>query len=128
MLGLSVIPFGPSLYISDFNLGILYFLAVSSISTYGILIAGSKISPSIMKIIINKLSEFQKILLISKFKAKHIYYEYVCLTTSKINYKNNNFTLSTQDLIFYLHLLVKQTLLLTYLTKWWVKWFKLNFF
>lgn len=32
--------FGPSLYISDFNLGILYFLAVSSISTYGILIAG----------------------------------------------------------------------------------------
>ena len=40
LLGLSVIPFGPSLYISDFNLGILYFLAVSSISTYGILVAG----------------------------------------------------------------------------------------
>ena len=40
LLGFSVIPFGPSLYISDFNLGILYFLAVSSISTYGILVAG----------------------------------------------------------------------------------------
>ena len=40
LLGFAVIPFGPSLYISDFNLGILYFLAVSSISTYGILIAG----------------------------------------------------------------------------------------
>ena len=31
---------------------------------------------------INKLSEFQKILWMSKFEAKHIYYEYVCLTTS----------------------------------------------
>ena len=40
LLGFAVIPFGPSLYISDFNLGILYFLAVSSISTYGILVAG----------------------------------------------------------------------------------------
>ena len=67
--------FGPSLYISDFNLGILYFLAVSSISSYGILIAGLKINPLIMKIIINKLSEFQKILLMSKFETKHIYTE-----------------------------------------------------
>lgn len=32
--------FGPSLYISDFDLGIFYMLAVSSIGTYGILIAG----------------------------------------------------------------------------------------
>ena len=32
--------YGPSLYISDFNLGILYLLAVSSIATYGILVAG----------------------------------------------------------------------------------------
>ena len=61
----------------------------------------------------------------SKFEAKHIYYEYVCLTTSERNYKNNNFTLSTQGLIFYLRLLAGQTLLLTHLTKWWVKWFKL---
>lgn len=35
-----VIPFGSGLFISDFNLGILYLLAVSSISGYGILLAG----------------------------------------------------------------------------------------
>nr|YP_009546698.1 NADH dehydrogenase subunit 1 [Heterodermia speciosa]AYP35438.1 NADH dehydrogenase subunit 1 [Heterodermia speciosa] len=40
LLGYSVIPYGPGLAISDFNLGILYLLAVSSISTYGILLAG----------------------------------------------------------------------------------------
>ena len=32
--------FGPGLAVSDFSLGILYMLAVSSIATYGILIAG----------------------------------------------------------------------------------------
>lgn len=40
LLGYAVIPFGPALAISDFNLGILYMLAVSSLSTYGILLAG----------------------------------------------------------------------------------------
>jgi len=40
LLGYAVIPFGPGLAISDFNLGILYVLAVSSLSTYGILLAG----------------------------------------------------------------------------------------
>jgi len=40
LLGYAVIPFGPGLAISDFNLGILYMLAVSSLSTYGILLAG----------------------------------------------------------------------------------------
>ena len=35
-----VIPYGPGLSVSDFNLGILYMLAVSSLSTYGILLAG----------------------------------------------------------------------------------------
>ena len=40
LLGFSVIPYGPGLAISDFNLGILYMLAVSSLSTYGILLAG----------------------------------------------------------------------------------------
>jgi len=40
LLGYAVIPYGPSLYISDFNLGIFYLLAVSSIATYGILVAG----------------------------------------------------------------------------------------
>nr|YP_010632405.1 NADH dehydrogenase subunit 1 [Lepraria vouauxii]WBP63123.1 NADH dehydrogenase subunit 1 [Lepraria vouauxii] len=40
LLGFSVIPYGPGLAISDFDLGILYMLAVSSLSTYGILLAG----------------------------------------------------------------------------------------
>jgi len=40
LLGYLVIPFGSGLYISDFSLGILYMLAVSSLSTYGILLAG----------------------------------------------------------------------------------------
>jgi NADH-ubiquinone oxidoreductase chain 1 len=40
LLGYAVIPYGPGLAITDFNLGILYMLAVSSLSTYGILLAG----------------------------------------------------------------------------------------
>jgi len=40
LLGYAVIPYGPGLVISDFNLGILYMLAVSSLATYGILLAG----------------------------------------------------------------------------------------
>jgi NADH-ubiquinone oxidoreductase chain 1 len=40
LLGYAVIPYGPGLAISDFNLGILFILAVSSLSTYGILLAG----------------------------------------------------------------------------------------
>src|SRR5271168_3662022 len=40
LLGYAVIPYGSGLAISDFNLGILYILAVSSLSTYGILLAG----------------------------------------------------------------------------------------
>ena len=40
LLGYAVVPYGPGLSISDFNLGILYLLAVSSLSTYGILLAG----------------------------------------------------------------------------------------
>ena len=40
LLGYAVIPYGPGLAISDFDLGILYMLAVSSLSTYGILLAG----------------------------------------------------------------------------------------
>jgi NADH-ubiquinone oxidoreductase chain 1 len=40
LLGYGVLPYGPGLAISDFNLGILYMLAVSSLSTYGILLAG----------------------------------------------------------------------------------------
>ena len=40
LLGYAVIPYGPGIAVSDFNLGILYVLAVSSLSTYGILLAG----------------------------------------------------------------------------------------
>lgn len=40
LLGYLVVPFGPGLALADLNLGILYLLAVSSISTYGILLAG----------------------------------------------------------------------------------------
>jgi NADH-ubiquinone oxidoreductase chain 1 len=40
LLGYAVIPYGPGLAINDFDLGILYMLAVSSLATYGILLAG----------------------------------------------------------------------------------------
>jgi len=40
LLGYAVIPLSPGSSIFDFNLGILYILAVSSLSTYGILLAG----------------------------------------------------------------------------------------
>jgi NADH-ubiquinone oxidoreductase chain 1 len=40
LLGYLVIPYGYGLFISDFDLGILYMLAVSSLATYGILLAG----------------------------------------------------------------------------------------
>src|SRR5690348_6935007 len=40
LLGYGVIPYAPGLTLADFNLGILYMLAVSSLSTYGILLAG----------------------------------------------------------------------------------------
>lgn len=40
LLGYLVVPYGSGLYISDFSLGVLYMLAVSSLSTYGILLAG----------------------------------------------------------------------------------------
>src|SRR6201996_2979451 len=40
LLGFAVIPYGPGLTIADLELGILYSLAVSSLATYGILLAG----------------------------------------------------------------------------------------
>ena len=40
LLSYAIIPFSPGLALFDFNLGILYFLAISSLSTYGILLAG----------------------------------------------------------------------------------------
>lgn len=40
LLGYAVIPYGPGLTIWDMELGILFMLAVSSLATYGILLAG----------------------------------------------------------------------------------------
>jgi NADH-ubiquinone oxidoreductase chain 1 len=40
LLGYAVVPYGPGLTVGDLNLAVLYMLAVSSLSTYGILLAG----------------------------------------------------------------------------------------
>ena len=40
LLGFSVIPFGPLSWVADLNYGILVILAVSSVGSYGILLAG----------------------------------------------------------------------------------------
>src|SRR6266481_8590590 len=40
LLGYLVLPYNLGSYISDYSLGILYMLDVSSLSTYGILLAG----------------------------------------------------------------------------------------
>jgi NADH-ubiquinone oxidoreductase chain 1 len=40
ILGWAVIPFGTALAISDLNLGIVYFLAISSLGVFGVLFAG----------------------------------------------------------------------------------------
>ena len=40
LLGWGIIPFGNGLALSDFSLGILYTLALSSLGVYGILFAG----------------------------------------------------------------------------------------
>ena len=40
LLGYAVVPYGPGFVIGDLALGILYMLAVSSLATYGILLAG----------------------------------------------------------------------------------------
>ncbi|KAL0758277.1 NADH dehydrogenase subunit 1 (mitochondrion) [Colletotrichum acutatum] len=40
LLGYGVVPYGPGLTLNDLELGIFYMLAVSSLGTYGILLAG----------------------------------------------------------------------------------------
>ena len=40
LIGWAVIPFGPGMVLSDINVGLLYLLAVSSLSVYGVVIAG----------------------------------------------------------------------------------------
>ena len=123
LLGFSVIPFGPGLAIWDFDLGILYMLAVSSLSTYGILLAGLTISPLITWVISKTLGEFQetfwnfqsqleeKSSLIFLTYFVKIRYEIVLIvlinywlnfkysTTSRWDSREvNNFTTSAQDL------------------------------
>lgn len=71
LLGYAAMPYGTYLGIFDFNLGILYVLAVSSLSTYGILLAGLVISPLIMWIISKTSGELQEKLLKSQFEAKY---------------------------------------------------------
>src|SRR3982074_3402140 len=39
LLGFLVIPYGSGLFVSDYSLGMFYLLAVSSLGTYGILLA-----------------------------------------------------------------------------------------
>src|ERR1700761_4595056 len=40
ILGYAMIPYNSGISLNDFNLGLLYMLAVSSLATYGILLAG----------------------------------------------------------------------------------------
>ena len=40
LLGYLVVPYGSGLFVSDYSLGMIYMLAVSSLATYGILLAG----------------------------------------------------------------------------------------
>ena len=69
LLGYSVIPYGPGLGLSDFDLGILYMLAVSSLSTYGILLAGYFLRPLTSKELRNILGELQETLLKSQLES-----------------------------------------------------------
>ena len=40
LIGWAVIPFGPDMVLADINVGLLYLLAVSSLSVYGVVVAG----------------------------------------------------------------------------------------
>jgi NADH-quinone oxidoreductase subunit H len=40
LMGFTVVPFGPELYIIDLNIGILFFLAMTSLAVYGVLLSG----------------------------------------------------------------------------------------
>ena len=40
LLGYLVVPYGSGIFVSDYSLGMIYMLAVSSLATYGILLAG----------------------------------------------------------------------------------------
>ena len=40
LMGFSVVPFGPGLHVIDLNIGILFFLAMTSLAVYGVLLGG----------------------------------------------------------------------------------------
>ena len=40
LMGFAVVPFGPGLAVSDMNIGVLFFLAMTSIAVYGVLLGG----------------------------------------------------------------------------------------
>jgi NADH-quinone oxidoreductase subunit H len=40
MMGFAVIPFGPDLYVIDLNIGLLFFLSMTSLAVYSVLLAG----------------------------------------------------------------------------------------
>ena len=60
-----------------------------------------------MRIIGNKLGEFQEVFNLSILEAKHIHFnsKYGRSTTSRIVYNNNNSTMSTQGLAFYQYII-----------------------
>jgi len=129
LLGFAVIPYGPGLMLLDYNLGILYMLAMSSLATYGILLAGLMISPLIMWIISKTSGELQGRLLKSQFEAKYslifltylvsirygiaffnklgYWWDYKCSTTSKWDSRKiNKFTTKARYLIIINYLLI----------------------
>lgn len=71
--------YGPGLMLLDYNLGILYLLAMSSLATYGILLAGLITSPPIMWIISGKSGKFRERLILSQLEAKHGFIFLVCI-------------------------------------------------
>jgi hypothetical protein len=129
LLGYAVIPYGPGLMLLDYNLGILYMLAMSSLATYGILLAGLMISPLIMWIISKTSGEFQGRLFKSQFEAKYslifltylvsirygiafffnklgYWWDYKCSTTSKWDSRKiNKFNTSARNLIIIIYFL-----------------------
>jgi len=40
LMGFTVVPFGPGLYVIDLNIGVLFFLAMTSLAVYGVLLSG----------------------------------------------------------------------------------------
>ena len=91
LLGYGVIPYGPGLTINDLNLGIYYMLAVSSLATYGILLAGFYFIKSPLFVQTNKYNpiEFQENLNMRQLEAKPTLYinlslKYERSTTSRL--------------------------------------------